>query len=72
MESKPSEINLEFLNTPNRSPPELLLQVNVTSSLTVVHVRATRLKIYGYRKEQDSHSGCASYRTLECLTERQT
>ena len=26
----------EFLNTPNRSPPELLLQVNVTFSLTVV------------------------------------
>ena len=32
--SKPSEITLEFLNTPNRSPPEL--QVNVTFSLTVV------------------------------------
>ena len=36
MESKPSEITQEFLNTPNRSPPELLLQVNVTLSHTVV------------------------------------
>ena len=36
MESKPSEITPEFLNTPNRSPPELLLRVNVTFSLTVV------------------------------------
>ena len=31
-----SEITPEFLNTPNRSPPELLLQVNVTFSLTLV------------------------------------
>ena len=36
MESKPSEITPEFLNTPNRSPPELLLSTNVTFSLTVV------------------------------------
>ena len=36
VESKPSEITPEFLNTPNRSAPELLLQVNVTFSLTVV------------------------------------